>query len=172
MSQDYFDIRQLCERYVDAVNRRDAEAWVETWAPDGVWEYGLNDPAKGHSELIEFWNYVMQNMDAVFLTVDSGVVDSVGEEEAKARWYHTERIQLKDHDPVIGETVSTMNSCASKACGGLPAAATVCSTRATTRMDASTRTRTSRAGAKTAARWRRSAQGKSPGRDRNGQANS
>ena len=38
--EDYTAIRMVAERYVDAVNRFDAEAWGQTWAPDGEWNVG------------------------------------------------------------------------------------------------------------------------------------
>lgn len=36
-SEDRLAIRELVDAYGDAVCQRDADAWVATWAPDGVW---------------------------------------------------------------------------------------------------------------------------------------
>ena len=35
--EDELALRNLMGRYTDAVNRRDADAWIATWAEDGVW---------------------------------------------------------------------------------------------------------------------------------------
>ena len=72
MPDEYIAIRQLCERYVDAINRRDAEAWINTWAPDGVWEYGGDNPPHGQSELARFWEQAMENITAVVMLVNLG----------------------------------------------------------------------------------------------------
>ena len=105
MPDEYIAIRQLCERYVDAINRRDAEAWINTWAPDGVWEYGGDNPPHGQSELARFWEQAMENITAVVMLVNSGVVDSVDGDSATARWYHTEDVQIGEDSRMAGVTV-------------------------------------------------------------------
>jgi len=104
MPDEYSAIRQLCERYVDAVNRRDAEAWVATWAPDGVFEYGGEDPPRGQPAMARFWDVAMENM-SVLMTVASGLVERVDGDSAKARWYHTEDVQVGDEPAMAGFTV-------------------------------------------------------------------
>ena len=105
MPDEYLAIRQLCERYVDAVNRRDAAAWVETWAPDGVWRYGGENPPQGRAALARFWEEAMANITAVVMVVDSGVVERVDGAKAKARWYHTENVQMAEAGRMVGMTV-------------------------------------------------------------------
>ncbi len=104
MPDEYATIRQLCERYVDAVNRRDAEAWVATWAPDGVFEYGGEDPPRGLAAIARFWDQAMSDMRVV-MSVTSGVVERVDGDTAKARWYHTEDVQVGDDQAMAGVTV-------------------------------------------------------------------
>lgn len=105
MPDEYSAIRQLCERYVDAINRRDPEAWIETWAPNGVWEYGGDNPPHGRTELVQFWEQAMTDIKAVVMLVNSGVVDEVDGDTAKARWYHTEDIQIGEDARMTGVTV-------------------------------------------------------------------
>ncbi len=105
MPDEYSAIRQLCERYVDAINRRDAEAWLETWAPDGVWEYGGEHPPRGLSQLARFWERAMADMSAIVMVVNSGVIDAIDGDSARARWYHTERVQIGEDRRMEGVTV-------------------------------------------------------------------
>lgn len=105
MPDEYSAIRQLCERYVDAINRRDPEAWIATWAPDGVWEYGGDNPPRGRAQLAQFWEQAMADIRAVVMLVNSGVVDSVEGDTATARWYHTEDVQIGDDARMAGVTV-------------------------------------------------------------------
>ena len=39
MSDDY-EIRQLVEKYADAVCRRDKDDWSSTWCEDSLWNLG------------------------------------------------------------------------------------------------------------------------------------
>ena len=48
---DEFAIRALLDRYTDAVNQRDWEAYRACWADDGLWE--LHAPINGRYEGIE-----------------------------------------------------------------------------------------------------------------------
>ncbi|MBH77053.1 MAG: hypothetical protein CL897_02325 [Dehalococcoidia bacterium] len=105
MSDEYSAIRQLCERYVDAINRRDSEAWVETWAPNGIWDYGVENPPKGREGLTLFWERAMANITGVVIVVNSGVVDSVNGNSATARWYHTEDVQIGEETRMSGVAV-------------------------------------------------------------------
>lgn len=58
MSNEYVAIRELCERYVDAVNRRDAKDWGATWAPDAVWDLGRG-PVQGRDQIVAAWEGAM-----------------------------------------------------------------------------------------------------------------
>jgi uncharacterized protein (TIGR02246 family) len=102
MSDEYVSIRQLCERYVDAVNRRDADDWGATWAPDGVWDMGIGDPPRGRDNVVEFWKAAMAGIPGVVMIVNSGVVDSVEGDTARAHWYHTEHLKMADGSRRVG----------------------------------------------------------------------
>ena len=38
---DEYEIRQLVEKYADAVCRRDRDDWASTWSDDSLWNLGL-----------------------------------------------------------------------------------------------------------------------------------
>lgn len=93
-TDDYVALRQLAERYIDAVNRFDADAWAATWAPDGVWDLGT--PVTGREQIRERWLVAMSHIPNVFMHVLSGVVDSVEDDTASGRWYLNEYLNLPD----------------------------------------------------------------------------
>ena len=53
-ADDRLAIRELVDAYGDAVCRRDADAWVATWAPDGVWLI-RGKTITGHAGLRAAW---------------------------------------------------------------------------------------------------------------------
>lgn len=90
---EYTAIRMLAERYVDAVNRMDGEAWGQTFAPDGEWH--LSGTAhKGRDKVVEAWSAIMTRIPNVYMHVYSGVVDEVQGDTAKGRWYMGEYLNL------------------------------------------------------------------------------
>jgi hypothetical protein len=84
-AEDYTELRMVAERYVDAVNRFDPEAWGETWAPDGEWT--TSEVRKGRENMVEVWTNIMESIDMVFMKVYSGVIDDVSGDTANGRWY-------------------------------------------------------------------------------------
>ncbi len=101
MSDEYVALRQLCERYVDAVNRRAGADWSATWAPDAVWDLG-NGPVAGREAILATWQAAMAGFPHVVMWVHPGVVDSVTGDTAKARWYHQEILHLADGSRQVG----------------------------------------------------------------------
>ena len=51
---DELAIRDLVNRYSDAVVRRDAKAWGDTWAENAEW-YILGNSICGRVEIVERW---------------------------------------------------------------------------------------------------------------------
>jgi uncharacterized protein (TIGR02246 family) len=94
MGQAYAEIRALVERYADAVNRRDAEAYAATWAPDGVWEIRGNR-YEGREAILAYWTPLMAGIPWVVQTINNGTVDVAGD-TAQARWFHTDFAALGD----------------------------------------------------------------------------
>ena len=84
-AEDYTELRMVAERYVDAVNRFDPDAWGETWAPDGEWT--TSEVRKGRENMVEVWTNIMESIDMVFMKVYSGVIDDVSGDTASGRWY-------------------------------------------------------------------------------------
>ncbi len=101
MTGEYVAIRELCERYVDAVNRRDAADWGATWAADAVWDLGRG-PVCGRENIIATWEAAMAGFPHVIMWVHSGVVESVDGDQASARWYHQEVLDIKDGSRMVG----------------------------------------------------------------------
>ena len=105
MSDEYIAIRQLCERYVDAVNRRDSKDWGATWAPDGIWDMGMGPPTEGRDAIVQSWEKTMANIPGVIMVVHSGVVEAVEGDKARARWYHQENLLMPDDSRMVGKGV-------------------------------------------------------------------
>ena len=84
-AEDYTELRMVAERYVDAVNRFDPDAWGETWAPDVEWT--TSEVRKGRENMVEVWTNIMESIDMVFMKVYSGVIDDVSGDTASGRWY-------------------------------------------------------------------------------------
>lgn len=101
MSEEYVAIRELCERYVDAVNRRDAEDWSATWAADAVWDLGRG-PVQGREQIVAAWQAAMNGFPHVIMWVHSGVIESVEGDFATARWYHQETLDFPDGTRQVG----------------------------------------------------------------------
>lgn len=87
--QAEIELRDLVSRYSDAVNRRDAEAWGQTWSREASWEI-MGTVQQGRESIVEFWSQVMSGIPLVlqeptFGTLDFSVASS--ELQATGRWY-------------------------------------------------------------------------------------
>ena len=97
-NDDYISIRRLAERYVDAVNRFDGEAWGQTWAVDGVWAVGQT--YTGREAMVAAWTGIMSSIPNVYMHVYSGVIDDVTGDKATGRWYMGEFLNLPGGVPL------------------------------------------------------------------------
>jgi ketosteroid isomerase-like protein len=71
--EDRLAIRELLETYGDAVIRRDAAAWGETWMSDAVWEI-FGHSVHGRAAIVSFWQQAMTQFPlVVFLTVPRSI---------------------------------------------------------------------------------------------------
>ena len=83
--QDELALRNLMGRYVDAANRRDGEAWAQTWAEDGCWKLmGLE--IQGRNNILELWQQVVAGFEFAILMPSSSNFDIVGD-RATGHWY-------------------------------------------------------------------------------------
>jgi uncharacterized protein (TIGR02246 family) len=93
---DELAIRALVERYADAVCRRDAEDWGQTWAPGGTWDLGPGREVTGREKIVELWLSLMGGYPTALQLIHSGVVTSIDGDRATARWYLSEYILQAD----------------------------------------------------------------------------
>ncbi len=64
-------VQGAIKAYFGALSRRDAQAWVETFAADGETHEPAGSPAhRGHSQLGEFINDLFQRFESLEFTVD------------------------------------------------------------------------------------------------------
>ena len=78
-------LRNLMARYADAVNRRDADAWVATWAADGVWNL-LGNPVSGRDNILALWQQMMGSFEFA-LMLPSSCLFEVNGDTASGHWY-------------------------------------------------------------------------------------
>lgn len=83
--EDELALRNLMGRYADAVNRRDADAWVATWAVDGVWNL-LGNPVSGRDNILTLWQQMMGSFEFA-LMLPSSCLFQVNGDTASGHWY-------------------------------------------------------------------------------------
>jgi len=83
--EDELALRNLMGRYADAVNRRDADAWVATWAADGVWNL-LGNPVSGRDNILALWQQMMGSFEFA-LMLPSSCLFNVEGDTASGHWY-------------------------------------------------------------------------------------
>jgi len=83
--EDELALRNLMGRYADAVNRRDADAWVATWAADGVWNL-LGNPVSGRDNILALWQQMMGSFEFALMLPSSCLFQVTGD-SASGHWY-------------------------------------------------------------------------------------
>ena len=83
--EDELALRNLMARYADAVNRVDAEAWIATWAEDGIWNL-LGNPVSGKDNILGLWQQMMGSFEFA-LMLPSSCLFEVDGETANGHWY-------------------------------------------------------------------------------------
>ncbi len=97
---DELAIRNLLARYADAVCRRDADAWIDTWAPDCTWDLGGGRVTRGHEETLALWQASIAKYPWVAQLPASGTVEQVGD-DVHGRWYVLELNHVGDGSGVL-----------------------------------------------------------------------
>ena len=77
---DKYEIRQLVEKYADAVCRRDKDDWASTWSDDSHWNLGSVPPVDGKDNIVELWVNAMSGLPYVAQLVQNGTVEVDGNE--------------------------------------------------------------------------------------------
>lgn len=86
--EDRLAIRELVDAYGDAVARRDADAWIRTWAPQGRWLI-RGAVLAGHAELRRTWLAAMAAHRFVSFQAQPGAIAVQGS-AARMRVHTTE----------------------------------------------------------------------------------
>jgi hypothetical protein len=86
------DIRTLVARYADAVIRRHAKDWGETWAEDAVWKI-MGMETRGRAPIVALWQRLMGGFANV-VQVPNACILEINGSRATGRWYITEYNKL------------------------------------------------------------------------------
>lgn len=95
--EDRLAIRELAERYGDAVTRKDKAAWEQNWAEDAVWTLNLPglEKVEGRQAIAELWVRAMAGYEFVLMTSSPGAIAVAGS-TASGRFYTNEVAKTKD----------------------------------------------------------------------------
>lgn len=76
--EDRLALRELIDRYSDAVNRLDAVAWGATWADDSVWGFRGTE-IKGRDAILATWQRAMAGFETVWFQSSPGSIEVEGD---------------------------------------------------------------------------------------------
>lgn len=91
---DRLAIRELIDRYSDAVMRRDADAYIATWATDGRWCFRGGEMV-GHDQILPFWRKAMDGFAEVMFMANPGSIRIDGD-RAEVVTYTFEHLEMRD----------------------------------------------------------------------------
>jgi uncharacterized protein (TIGR02246 family) len=86
-ADDIAAIRALNDSYVDAVNRRDSEAWGALWADDATWNL-MGTEVAGRAAIVALWSGAMAGFDFVGFFGQLGAVSVAGMQAEGRVWTH------------------------------------------------------------------------------------
>lgn len=95
--EDELAIRDLCARYIDAVNRKNGDDWQVTWAENASW-FLLGQEVTGRDNILAFWLDTMNLFDFVVMAQNSLTLEVNGD-RATGRCYITEYLSMKGAEP-------------------------------------------------------------------------
>lgn len=75
---DRLAIRELVDRYSDAVNRFDEGAWSKCWAADAVWIF-RESKVEGREAIVATWRGAMQSFGRVWFMAFPGSISVEGD---------------------------------------------------------------------------------------------
>lgn len=76
--EDRLALRELIDRYSDAVIRQDGAAWAETWAEDAVWCFRGSRVA-GRDAILSTWLEAMAGFESVWFMAAPGSIIVTGD---------------------------------------------------------------------------------------------
>ena len=82
---DEYAIRQLVEKYADAVNRVDKDDWASTWCEDSEWDLSSMPAVTGKDAIVELWVNAMAGFPFVAQLIQNGTTEINGD-TATGRW--------------------------------------------------------------------------------------
>ena len=88
--EDRLMIRELIVTYNDAVFRRDANDWKDTWASDSEWQI-FGQVIKGRANILKMWEGAMASLSYVGFFAIPGMIN-VTEKTAISRVYIRETL--------------------------------------------------------------------------------
>jgi len=91
--EDRIAIRELVETYSDAVFRRDADAWGQTWTQDATWNL-MGQEVSGREAIVQMWLGAMDMFEFVAFHALPGAIE-VNADRATARVYVSEVLKPK-----------------------------------------------------------------------------
>jgi ketosteroid isomerase-like protein len=94
-ADDELAVRDLVARYCDAVCRRDAAAWADTWAEDATWDLGGGRVTHGRAAAVELWTAALARYPWVAQLAPTGRVEISGD-TARGEWWVLELNHLAD----------------------------------------------------------------------------
>ena len=94
---DKEEIRNLVEKYADAVCRRDEADWSSTWCDNSLWNLGSIPPVERKEAIVGLWVQAMSGFPFVAQLIYNGSVEVDGD-EATGRWYIVEHLQFPEKD--------------------------------------------------------------------------
>jgi uncharacterized protein (TIGR02246 family) len=92
--EDELALRNLMARYIDAVNRNDADAWIANWAEDGSWNV-LGQPVTGRANILALWQQMMSGFEFA-LMLPSSCLLSIDGDTASGHWYLHEYLRDRE----------------------------------------------------------------------------
>lgn len=92
--EDRLAIRELQDRYADAVFRNDVDAYAATWTEDAHWEIA-GKKADRVAGIIALWKEFMLGMETVVMYATPGNIEISGDTGA-GRWYIIDVNRTKD----------------------------------------------------------------------------
>lgn len=92
-------IRQLHAHYLDAVWRKDIDAFGDCFTEDCEWRIAGN-VLRGRPEIVSFMSQVFPQFNRILLTMRTPTLDLSGPGVASARTYFTENSQMADGTPL------------------------------------------------------------------------